>query len=210
MITAFIDMVGAADGHPAAALLRQDASARAGFGGGMLVSSFSVAQLISAPMWGRCLGRVRPAAGAARRARRVGDRVHHLRVRAELPHRVLLLPVAHRSGRGGGTVSVIQAYVADSVAPEDRARGARLALRGDERGRRDRAGARIALAQSRAAVARDCSRRLLCALNILFACRYLPESHDAKARLRTRGRAHAARRRPPRRVERTSASRTRG
>src|SRR5664279_1173596 len=28
---------------------------------------------------------------------------------------------------------------------------------------------------------------LLCALNILFASRYLPESHDAKARLRTRG-----------------------
>jgi dipeptide/tripeptide permease len=28
---------------------------------------------------------------------------------------------------------------------------------------------------------------LLCALNILFAYRYLPESHDAKARLRTRG-----------------------
>jgi MFS family permease len=43
---------GAVDGHPAAAVLREVARA-GGLVVGTLISSFAVAQLISAPMWGR-------------------------------------------------------------------------------------------------------------------------------------------------------------
>ena len=62
-----------------------------------------------------------------------------------------------------------------------------MAVGGDECGRRDRAGDRVVLAQSRTALAGDDRGAALRRSNILFAYRYLPESHDAKARLRTRG-----------------------
>ena len=54
------------DGAAAAALLRQAAGRRAATVGA-LVSAFSFAQLATAPLWGRALGPLRPAADAPRR-----------------------------------------------------------------------------------------------------------------------------------------------
>src|SRR6478672_1624758 len=86
---------------------------------GFIVSAFTVAQLLSAPMWGRFSDRVgrRPtlliALGASAIAYLIFGFAHSL---------FLLFLSRVVQGAGGGTVGVIQAYVADSTPPEDRAR----------------------------------------------------------------------------------------
>src|SRR6478609_162135 len=86
---------------------------------GFIVASFTLAQLLSAPMWGRFSDRVgrRPtlliALGASAIAYLIFGFAHSL---------LLLFLSRIVQGAGGGTVGVIQAYVADSTAPEDRAR----------------------------------------------------------------------------------------
>jgi MFS family permease len=89
-------------------------------------------------------------------------------------------------GAGGGTTGVIQAYVADSVAPKDRARGLGWLSAATNAG--------VVIGPAIASFSHNLGPHwpgmiaaLLCALNILFAYRYLPESHDVNARLRTRG-----------------------
>ena len=90
-----------------------------GFISGIVVAAFTVAQLLSAPMWGRFSDRVgrRPtllvALGASALAYIIFGFADSLFV-------LFLSRVVQ--GAGGGTVGVIQAYVADSTAPEDRAR----------------------------------------------------------------------------------------
>src|SRR5512132_3888178 len=87
---------------------------------GFIVASFTTAQLISAPMWGRFSDRVgrRPtlliAIGASAIAYLIFGFAHSL---------LLLFLSRLVQGAGGGTVGVIQAYVADSTDPKDRARG---------------------------------------------------------------------------------------
>src|SRR6195256_1980085 len=86
---------------------------------GFIVSAFTVAQLLSAPMWGRFSDRVgrRPtlliALGASAIAYLIFGFAHSL---------FLLFLSRIVQGAGGGTVGVIQAYVADSTDPKDRAR----------------------------------------------------------------------------------------
>src|SRR5438128_10527067 len=86
---------------------------------GFIVAAFTVAQLWSAPMWGRFSDRVgrRPtlliALGAAAIAYLIFGFAHSLLV-------LFLSRIVQ--GAGGGTVGVIQAYVADSTDPKDRAR----------------------------------------------------------------------------------------
>lgn len=86
---------------------------------GLVVSSFTVAQLISAPFWGRISDRYgrRPvmliatvASGAAYLLFGFADGL------------ILLLVSRIVQGAGGGMVGVIQAYVVDSVEPDQRAR----------------------------------------------------------------------------------------
>jgi MFS family permease len=98
----------------------------------------------------------------------------------------LLLASRIIQGAGGGTTGVIQAYVADSMAPKDRARGLGWLSSATNAG--------VVIGPAIASFSHNLGPHwpgmiaaLLCALNILFAFRYLPESHDAKARLRTRG-----------------------
>lgn len=86
---------------------------------GPLISSFAVAQLISSPIWGRVSDRV-----GRRPALLIGL------IGAGLAYIVfgfantLWLLFASRivQGLGGGTTGVAQAYVADAMAPEDRAK----------------------------------------------------------------------------------------
>ena len=86
---------------------------------GIIVSAFTVAQLVSAPLWGRFSdqhGR-RPTLLIALGASAVAYLVFGFA--NSLP---LLFLSRIVQGLGGGTVGVIQAYVADSTEPENRAR----------------------------------------------------------------------------------------
>lgn len=86
---------------------------------GAIIAAFTVAQLLSAPMWGRfsdSVGR-RPVLLIALAASAVAYLIFGF------AESLFLLFVSRIvQGAGGGTVGVIQAYVADTTAPQDRAR----------------------------------------------------------------------------------------
>ena len=86
---------------------------------GIVVSTFTAAQLLTAPMWGRFSDRHgrRPALVVALGASAVAYLVFGF-----ADSLWLLILSRFVQGAGGGTVGVIQAYVADSVPPEQRAR----------------------------------------------------------------------------------------
>lgn len=86
----------------------------------LLVSTFTVAQLLSAPVWGRFSDRFgrRPALLVALGASAIAYVIFGF-----ASSLALLFISRIVQGAGGGTVGVIQAYVADSVEPEQRARG---------------------------------------------------------------------------------------
>ena len=118
MVTAFIDMLGLLMILP----LLPFYAKTLGAGGavvGLLVSSFSVAQLMSAPVWGRFSDKYgrRPALMVGLGASAVAYVVF-----AYADSLWLLFLSRIVQGAGGGTVSVIQAYVADATRPEDRAK----------------------------------------------------------------------------------------
>jgi MFS family permease len=86
---------------------------------GVVISAFTVAQLLSAPLWGRFSDRFgrKPTLLIALGASAIGYLIFGL------AHSLPLLFLSRLvQGAGGGTVGVIQAYVADTTAPEDRAR----------------------------------------------------------------------------------------
>ncbi len=118
MATAFMDMVGALMVIPLlpfyATELGADARALA-----VLVSAFSAVQLLSAPLWGRVSDRYgrRPALLIGLGAAAIGYVIF------AFSHTYWMLLLSRIvQGAGGGTVGVIQAYVADAVQPKDRAR----------------------------------------------------------------------------------------
>ena len=133
MVTAFMDMVGLLMVLP---LLPYYATrfvgegplwrwlAGLGMGGegavvALLVSSFAVAQLISAPLWGRVSDRYgrRPALLIGLFASGIAYIVFAYAGTLEL---LFLSRIVQ--GAGGGTVGVIQAYVADATEPQDRSK----------------------------------------------------------------------------------------
>jgi MFS family permease len=155
---------------------------------GFIVASFTIAQLISAPMWGRFSDRVgrRPtlliAIGAAGIAYLIFGFAHSL---------VVLFLSRIVQGAGGGTVGVIQAYVADSTDPKDRARalgwlsattnlgvalGPVLGSFAIALGKRDLMPGPGTLLMGRAGP--GIIAAALCLLNMIFAARYLTESRD--------------------------------
>src|SRR3954466_10011083 len=119
MITAFIDMVGTLMIIPLMPFYAKNFGAN-GLVVGLLVSSFSVAQLLSAPIWGRFSDRYgrRPALIVGMTASAIAYVVCAYSTSLWLLFLSRLI-----QGSGGGTVSVIQAYVADAVEPEHRAKG---------------------------------------------------------------------------------------
>ncbi len=153
---------------------------------GVIVASFTVAQLVSAPMWGRFSDRVgrRPtlliALGASAIAYLIFGFAHSL---------LLLFLSRVVQGAGGGTVGVIQAYVADSTDPKDRARalgwlsattnlgvalGPVLGAFAITLGKRDLMPGPATLQMGHAAP--GIIAAALCLLNMAFAARYLTES----------------------------------
>lgn len=118
MVTAFVDMVGLLMVLP---LLPFYALELGGTGMvvGVLVSSYALAQLISAPLWGRVSDRYgrRPALLIGMSAAAIAYVVF-----AFATSLWLLLLSRLVQGAGGGTTGVIQAYVADATEPDQRAR----------------------------------------------------------------------------------------
>lgn len=115
-VTAFVDMIGLAMIVPLLPYYAKDFGASATVVG-VLVSAFSVAQLLVAPAWGRLsdqYGR-RPAILAGLVVTGAGYVIFAFAgsVMALLLSRVV-------QGLGGGTVGVIQAYVADASRPSER------------------------------------------------------------------------------------------
>lgn len=86
---------------------------------GIVVSTFTAAQLVSSPLWGRFSDRHgrRPALVIALFASAVAYLVFGF---ADSLWLLILSRLVQ--GAGGGTVGVIQAYVADTMAPDQRAR----------------------------------------------------------------------------------------
>jgi MFS family permease len=115
-VTAFVDMVGLAMIVPLLPFYATDLGASATTVG-VLVSAFSVAQLAVAPLWGRLSDRYgrRPAILAGLLITACAYVVFAFA--ASVP--VLLLSRLVQ-GLGGGTIGVVQAYVADASAPEER------------------------------------------------------------------------------------------
>jgi MFS family permease len=153
-----------------------------------IVSSFTVAQLLSAPLWGRFSDRVgrRPALLIALSASAIAYLIFGF---AESLWVLLLSRVVQ--GAGGGTVGVIQAYVADSTAPQDRARalgwlsattnlgvalGPVLGSFAITLGKRDLMPGSAQLEMGHAAP--GILAAALCLINIVFAAKYLTESRN--------------------------------
>src|SRR6476661_3585727 len=119
MITAFIDMVGTLMIIPLLPFYAKNFGA-SGFTIGLLVASFAIAQLVSAPMWGRFSDKYgrRPALIVGMSASAIAYVIF------AYSNTLWLLFLSRLvQGSGGGTVSVIQAYVADALKPEERAKG---------------------------------------------------------------------------------------
>ncbi|MBC7842188.1 MAG: MFS transporter [Gemmatimonadaceae bacterium] len=185
MITAMIDMIGVLMILPLLPFFAQ----RLGAGGlevGLLVSSFSLAQLLSAPLWGRLSdkwGR-RPVIMIALGSSAISYAVFGF------AHTLLLMFVSRIvQGAGGGTVGVIQAYVADATKPEERTKalgwlsaatnfgvaigpvlGGYFATLGKQQV------AAASWPQWLGDAAPGLAAATLCLLNIGFAWKYLPES----------------------------------
>jgi multidrug resistance protein len=173
MITAFIDMVGLLMVIPILPFYAKELGA-GGLIVGLLVSSFSVAQLLSAPMWGRfsdAYGR-RPALLVGLAASAIAYVIFGF------AHSLALLFISRLvQGAGGGTVSVIQAYVADATAPDDRAKALGWLSAATNAG--------VAIGPVLGSLTSQWGREApglfaaaLCLLNIAFAWRYLDESRD--------------------------------
>jgi MFS family permease len=155
---------------------------------GFIIASFTFAQLLSAPLWGKFSDRVgrRPTLLIALSASAVAYLIFGF---ADSLFLLFLSRIVQ--GAGGGTVGVIQAYVADSTAPEDRARalgwlsattnlgvtlGPVLGSFAITLGARDLMPGPFTLHLGHAAP--GIFAAALCLLNIAFAARYLTESRD--------------------------------
>ena len=155
---------------------------------GLIIASFTLAQLLSAPLWGKFSDRVgrRPTLLIALSASAIAYLIFGF---ADSLFLLFLSRIVQ--GAGGGTVGVIQAYVADSTPPEDRARalgwlsattnlgvtlGPVLGSFAITLGTRDLMPGPLRLEMGHAAP--GIIAAALCLLNIAFAARYLTESRD--------------------------------
>ncbi len=177
MVTAFVDMVGLLAVVPLLPYYALRFGAN-GFIVGMLVSAFAVAQLISAPFWGRVSDRHgrRPALLVGLTASAIAYVVF-----AFADSLWLLFLSRIVQGAGGGTVSVIQAYVADATEPEDRAKGLGWLSAATNLG--VAIGPALgSLAARWGTAAPGLMAAALCLINIAFAWAFLTESHSEDAR----------------------------
>ena len=192
MITAFMDMVGILMVVP---LLPFYAKAMNGTGVmsrilgavgmsgdgavvSLLIATFAIAQLTSAPYWGRVSDRFgrRPALMIGLAATSIAYVIF-----AYTRSLDWLFISRIVQGAGGGTVGVIQAYVADATKPQDRAKALGWLSAATN------AGVALGPVLGSAAAAAigfkgpGLAAALMSAVTMLFAYHYLTESHDAAA-----------------------------
>ncbi|MDP9205502.1 MAG: MFS transporter [Gemmatimonadota bacterium] len=173
IITNFVDMVGLLMIIPLMPFYAREMG-----GGGLVVailmSAFTAAQLLSAPLWGRFSDRYgrRPALLVGLTAACIAYIVF-----AFANSIWLLLLSRIVQGAGGGTVGVIQAYVADSVEPDNRAKALGWLSAATNVG--------VAIGPAIGGVALGFGRSGpglaaagLCLVNIFFAWKFLRESRD--------------------------------
>jgi len=192
MVTAFMDMVGILMVVPLLPFYVKDLHtsgvsgrflASLGLGGegaavSLILVTYAIVQMASAPIWGRVSDRVgrRPAMmiGLA------GSACAYL-VFAYAKSLDWLFFTRIVQGAGGGTVGVIQAYVADSTRPEERTKAlgwlSASTNAGVTLGPVIGGAAMHFLGRSGPGLAAS----LMSCLTMLFAWRYLSESHDAAA-----------------------------
>jgi len=173
IVTNFVDMVGLLMIIPLMPFYARE------MGGGALIvailmGSFTAAQLLSAPLWGRFSDRYgrRPALLVGLTAAGIAYIVF-----AYATSIWLLLLSRLVQGAGGGTVGVIQAYVADSVEPDNRAKALGWLSAATNVG--------VAIGPALGSAALGLGPRgpgltaaSLCAINIFFAWKFLRESRD--------------------------------
>jgi MFS family permease len=145
---------------------------------GRLIAAFSIAQLLSAPLWGRVSDRYgrRPALLIGLGASAVAFAVFGI---ADAVWLLFLSRIVQ--GAGGGTTGVAQAYVADTIEPKDRARAlgwlssatAAGVILGPAIG---------SFAFTLGPAAPGLVASGLCLVNVIFAWRWLAESRPAAAR----------------------------
>jgi len=188
IITAFVDMVGLLMVIPLMPYYARTLGASA-LMVTVLVGSFTAAQLVSAPLWGRFSDRYgrRPALlvglGSAAIAYVVFGFANSL---------WLLLLSRVVQGAGGGTVGVVQAYVADATEPKNRAKALGWLSAATNVG--------VALGPPLGSLALLAGRSGpglaaagLCLVNMAFAWKYLHESRDMHAARSTTRKPRASR-----------------
>lgn len=181
MFTAFVDMVGALMIIPLIPFYAANFGA-SGLEIGVIVSVFSVAQLLTAPMWGRVSDRYgrKPALIIGLSASVIAYVVF------AFANSVWLLLLSRAiQGAGGGTTGVLQAYVADAVEPRNRAKGLGWLSAATN------VGVMLGPAVGSAATylgsyAPGLFAAVLCLLNIMFAVRFLSETHGREAQAMSR------------------------
>jgi multidrug resistance protein len=144
---------------------------------GQLIASFSIAQLLAAPLWGRMSDRYgrRPALLIGLSASAIAYVVFGFASTVWLLFLSRLV-----QGAGGGTTGVAQAYVADTVEPADRARALGWLSAATSAG--VMVGPAIgSFAAHLGQAAPGLVAASLCLINVFFAWRWLPESHKEPA-----------------------------
>lgn len=172
LVTAFVDMVGLLIVVP----LLPFYAMRFGASGaeiGLLVSAYAVAQLLSAPFWGRVSDRWgrRPALLAG-----LGASALAYVVFAQARAWPTLLVARLVQGAGGGTAGVLQAYVSDTTPPQRRAQALGWVSAVTSAGVMVGPVLGSWLAQVDPALP-GWAAAALCLANAVFAWRFLPEAH---------------------------------
>jgi len=171
MSIAFFDMVGALMIIPLLPFYAERMGGDA-ITVGLLVSCFSAAQLLTSPWWGRLSDRYgrRPVLMIALFASAVAYAIFAF---ADSIWLLFLSRIVQ--GAGGGTTGVVQAYVADSIEPEDRAKALGWISAVTNAG--------VAIGPAIASLTVPLSRHApgmiaatLCLLNVAWAYHSLPES----------------------------------
>jgi MFS family permease len=198
MATVFADMVGFLIVLPLLPFYATRLGASA-FLVGAMISAFAVAQLATSPIWGRFSDRVgrRPmlmlglaisVAAHLLFAFACSDfAMGHLSSAGTL---ALLCLSRLVQGAGGATTGVVQAYVGDAVVPEERAKALGWITAATSAG--VMIGPAIgSLASTLGPAAPGLVAAALCALNLAFAWRWLPEStsHEERADAASKQRA---------------------
>ncbi len=192
MVSAFVDMLGMLMLVPLLPFYAENLGAN-GTIVGLLIASFPIAQLLSAPYWGRFSDRFgrRPALMVSLLASAIAFVVF-----AYADSLWLLFLSRIVQGAGGGTVGVIQAYVADATKPDDRARALGWLSAATNAG--------VAIGPVFGAWLRPLGAEwpglvaaMLCVVNMAFVWLYLTEARaintaDRKAAVAPRGASRAA------------------